>query len=103
MKIAIVTGGSNGIGKAAAIELGRRGIGVILTYNAAKKGAEEVVREIEKGGTVRAVALKLDLSQGSTFKDFTQGLMLFVPKYRQLCRNIGTGYFDKNDTQRVFL
>jgi NAD(P)-dependent dehydrogenase (short-subunit alcohol dehydrogenase family) len=72
MKVAIVTGGSNGIGKATALELGRRGVGVILTYHAAKKGAEEVVREIEQGGAIRAVALKLDLSQRSTFEDFTQ-------------------------------
>ena len=71
MKIAIVTGGSNGIGKATALELGRRGIGVILTYHSNRNGAEEIVREIETSGS-RAVALKLDLSQRSTFADFTR-------------------------------
>jgi len=69
MKIAIVTGGSNGIGKATAIELAKRGIGVILTYNSYKDRAEAVVIEIESMGA-RAVALKLDLSQSSTFKSF---------------------------------
>jgi NAD(P)-dependent dehydrogenase (short-subunit alcohol dehydrogenase family) len=71
-KIAIVTGGSNGIGKSTALELANRGIGVILTYKSDKKGAEDVIREIEEHGAARAVGLKLDLSQKSTFKDFAQ-------------------------------
>ncbi|MCI0619190.1 SDR family oxidoreductase [bacterium] len=72
MKTAIITGGSNGIGKATALELGKRGIGVILTYHANKKGAEEVIRKIERNNAVRAVGLKLDLGQKPTFADFTQ-------------------------------
>jgi len=72
MKIAIVTGGSNGIGKATALELGKRGIGVILTYNSNKDSADKVVNEIEQNGDGRAVALKLDLSQRSTFGGFAQ-------------------------------
>lgn len=69
MKVAIVTGGSNGIGKATAIELAKRGIGVILTYNSYKDRAEEVAREIEQSGG-RAVALKLDLQNRTSFKEF---------------------------------
>jgi len=72
MKIAIVTGGSNGIGKATALELGKRGIGVILTYNSHMDRAEAVVEEIEKNKNVRAVALKLNLSQRSTFEGFVR-------------------------------
>lgn len=72
MTIAIITGGSNGIGKATALELGKRGISVILTYNSYKDRAEDVVREIEKNAGVRAVALKLDLTQISTFAGFIQ-------------------------------
>lgn len=74
MKIAIITGGSNGIGKATALELGKRGIGVILTYHSNKNGAEDVVREIEQNDESRAVALRLDLSQRSTFAEFTQAV-----------------------------
>src|SRR5262245_41003447 len=74
MKIAIVTGGSNGIGKAAALELGKRGVGVILTYNSDKKSADEVVKTIEKNDGVRAVGLQLDLSQKMTFEDFTDAV-----------------------------
>lgn len=70
MKIAIITGGSNGIGKATALELGKRGISVILTYNSYQDRAEAVVKEIEKNEGVRAIALKLDLTRMSTFDGF---------------------------------
>lgn len=68
MKIAIVTGGSNGIGKATALELGKRGVSVILTYHSDKQGAENVIREIEQNKEVRALGLKLDLGNKSTFE-----------------------------------
>lgn len=72
MKIAIVTGGSNGIGRATALELGRRGVGVILTYHSYKERAEDVVKEIEKNSGVQAIALKLDLTQRATFDSFVE-------------------------------
>lgn len=71
MKIAIVTGGSNGIGKATALELGKRGIGVVLTYYSNENSAREVVKDIEKAGG-QAVALKLDLGQPATFEEFSR-------------------------------
>ena len=49
-KIAIVTGGSRGIGAAVAKELAKRGAKVLLTYNAGQSAARSVVREIEEAG-----------------------------------------------------
>ncbi|TGL44362.1 SDR family NAD(P)-dependent oxidoreductase [Leptospira perdikensis] len=72
MKVAIITGGSNGIGKATALELGKRGISVILTYNSYKERAEEVVIEIEKNKGVHAVALRLNLTKKETFDTFLE-------------------------------
>jgi NAD(P)-dependent dehydrogenase (short-subunit alcohol dehydrogenase family) len=70
-KIAIVTGGSSGIGRHAAIRLAERGAGVILTYNSSPDGAHETVAAIEaQGGT--AVAAQLDIGAGDTFDAFAR-------------------------------
>ncbi|BCB75765.1 SDR family oxidoreductase [Phytohabitans flavus] len=73
MKIAVVTGASSGIGRSAAIQIAKRGAGVVLTYNSNQLSAEEAVAEIEKeGGT--AVALRLDLGDTAGFPAFRDAL-----------------------------
>jgi NAD(P)-dependent dehydrogenase (short-subunit alcohol dehydrogenase family) len=69
MTVAIITGGSRGIGKAAALECAKRGIDVIVTYNSHKPGADEVVRNIERLGG-KAVALSLDVGKADAFPAF---------------------------------
>ncbi|MEU4162871.1 SDR family oxidoreductase [Actinoplanes sp. NPDC026670] len=69
MQIAIVTGASSGIGQSAAVQIARRGIGVVLTYQGNRSGALDTVAAIERdGGT--AVALPLDLGRSETFPGF---------------------------------
>ncbi len=58
-KIALLTGGSSGIGRHAAIRIAERGNGVILTYNLGPERALETVAAIEQAGGT-AVALQLD-------------------------------------------
>jgi NAD(P)-dependent dehydrogenase (short-subunit alcohol dehydrogenase family) len=73
MNIAIVTGGSSGIGASTAVELARRGTGVILTYNSNKQGAQDTVAAVEgAGGT--AVALPLDLGAAEDFPAFGESV-----------------------------
>jgi NAD(P)-dependent dehydrogenase (short-subunit alcohol dehydrogenase family) len=87
MTIAIVTGGSSGIGQSAAKQIAKRGSGVILTYSRNPQGALETVAEIEKdGGT--AVALPLDLGRSETFPAFTDAVT------RALAGTWQTGSFD---------
>jgi NAD(P)-dependent dehydrogenase (short-subunit alcohol dehydrogenase family) len=69
MKLAIVIGASSGIGQSAAIEIAKRGAGVILTYNANAKGAHETVAAIETAGGT-AVALPRDMGRSETFPGF---------------------------------
>lgn len=68
-RIAIVTGGSRGLGKNAALKLAERGIGIILTYRNQREDADAVVREIEQKG-VKAVALPLNVAESDTFAAF---------------------------------
>ena len=56
-KVALVTGGSRGLGKNMAIAIAKKGIDVILTYNSNKEAADKVVSDIESLGQ-KAVAFQ---------------------------------------------
>jgi NAD(P)-dependent dehydrogenase (short-subunit alcohol dehydrogenase family) len=68
-KIALVTGGSRGLGKNTALKLAEHGNDVILTYHRSRIEADAVVKDILHLGR-RAVALPLDVEITSTFPDF---------------------------------
>jgi NAD(P)-dependent dehydrogenase (short-subunit alcohol dehydrogenase family) len=68
-KIALVTGGSRGLGKNMAFALAKKGIDVILTYNSKTEEALAVVADIEKAGG-KAAALQLDAGNIKSFDDF---------------------------------
>lgn len=72
-KIALVTGGSRGIGRDVAISLARDGFGVVLTYLNGKEAADAAVSEIEAAGGA-AAALPLDVANVSALPDFRQRL-----------------------------
>lgn len=61
-KIALVTGGSRGLGKSSALALAQKGVDVIVTYNSQKEKADAVVQKIEKSGR-KACALQLNVSE----------------------------------------
>lgn len=65
-KIALVTGGSRGLGKNAAIKIASKGIGVILTYQSKKEEADATVNEIKALG-VPAAAIQLNVGDTKTF------------------------------------
>ena len=58
-KIALVTGGSRGLGKDMALRLAQKGIDVVLTFNSQEAEAKSVVAAIEKTGQ-KAAALQFD-------------------------------------------
>ncbi len=60
-KVAVVTGGSRGIGRAIALELARRGASVVVNYNRNAEAAAGVVSAIESAGG-RAVAAQADVA-----------------------------------------
>jgi 3-oxoacyl-[acyl-carrier protein] reductase len=60
-RVAVVTGGSRGIGRAVALELARRGAKVIVNYNKSPEAAEAVVNEIKAAGG-NAAAFQADVS-----------------------------------------
>lgn len=60
-KVAIVTGGSRGIGRAIALEFADRGAAVVVNYNKSPESAEEVVKQIQDAGG-KAAAFQADVS-----------------------------------------
>ena len=61
-KIALVTGSSQGIGRAIAVRFAQEGADVVINYNRGAKGAEEALAEIEAAGR-RGLIVQADLSK----------------------------------------
>src|SRR5258706_6312657 len=70
-KIALVTGGSRGLGKDMALSIARKGLDVIVTYRSKKDEAKQVVAQIESTGR-KAAALHLDMSNFSSLDNFVK-------------------------------
>jgi NAD(P)-dependent dehydrogenase (short-subunit alcohol dehydrogenase family) len=68
-KIALVTGGSRGLGKNMATSIAAKGIDVILTYRSNEESATAVVKEIEAMGQ-KAAALHLDMADFNSLDKF---------------------------------
>ncbi|WPC67885.1 SDR family oxidoreductase [Rhodoferax ferrireducens] len=94
--IALVTGGSRGLGKSTALHLARQGHDVILTYRSKQAEANDVVAQIEAMGQ-KAVALALNVSDSSSFASFAaQVLDVLLAQggrttFNVLINNAGTG------------
>jgi NAD(P)-dependent dehydrogenase (short-subunit alcohol dehydrogenase family) len=86
-KIALVTGGSRGLGRNMAISLAAGGTDVVITYNSNKGEAEKVVAEIQAMGRM-AVAFQLNSGNVSSFEGF------FKQVAEYLVANTGGDKFD---------
>jgi NAD(P)-dependent dehydrogenase (short-subunit alcohol dehydrogenase family) len=95
-KIAIVTGGSRGLGKDMALSLGKKGMGVILTYHTNKEEAENVVKDIQSGGQT-AAALPFDAGNIGGIDGFMEEILKTLKdkwnrdKFDFLINNAGVG------------
>jgi len=95
-KIALVTGGSRGLGKNMAIAIAKKGLDVIITYNSKKDEADAVVAEINSLGQ-KAAALQLNVSDAANFDPFfaevskTLSSVFGTSKFDYLVNNAGVG------------
>ena len=95
-KIALVTGGSRGLGKDMALNLSKKGLDVILTYHSKQEEADKVVSEIEEMDQ-KALAIQLDTGKTKTFDSFFNELKnalsskFNTDKFDFLVNNAGIG------------
>ncbi|RZK16283.1 MAG: SDR family oxidoreductase [Hymenobacter sp.] len=101
-KIALVTGGSRGLGKDMAQNLAKKGLDVILTYHSQQAEAEGVVAEIAALGQ-KAVAIQLDASNVGSFGGFFEQVKTALrdtfdtDRFDFLINNAGTGLYQPYD------
>ncbi len=67
--VALITGGSRGLGRSMALHLADRGTDVVVTYRAKAEDAQDVVAKVQAKGR-RGVALALDVGDSKSFKTF---------------------------------
>lgn len=95
--IALITGGSRGLGRNAAEHLARQGTDVILTYRSGRAEAGQVVAAIEALGR-RAAALQLDVADSGTFPAFAESVRQVLAGWDRtsfdfLVNNAGTALY----------
>jgi NAD(P)-dependent dehydrogenase (short-subunit alcohol dehydrogenase family) len=93
-KVAVVTGGSRGLGRSTVLSLARRGVDSIFTYHANRAEAEKVVGLVAEAGR-KAVALQLDTGDVRAFDPFVQRVRdalaeLGADRFDYLVNNAGT-------------
>ncbi|MGK2945068.1 MAG: SDR family NAD(P)-dependent oxidoreductase, partial [Desulfuromonadales bacterium] len=87
-KIAVVTGGSRGIGAAIATGLGSEGATVVINYNHSHEQAEAVVEEIKTMGS-SAIALQADISDAEATRVFIEKVLEKFGRIDILVNNAG--------------
>jgi NAD(P)-dependent dehydrogenase (short-subunit alcohol dehydrogenase family) len=85
-KIAVITGGSRGLGRNTVLSLARRGVSSICTYNSNRAEADKVVAFAEEAGA-RAIALQLDTGSIESFDEAVAGIGAAIAE-------LGAGRFD---------
>lgn len=93
--IALLTGGSRGLGRSMAESLAARGVDVLLTYQRSEAQAAELVRSLEAHG-VRAAALQLDVADSASFTAFAGRVRTQLARWQRerfdyLVNNAGIG------------
>jgi len=108
-KIAVVTGGSRGLGRDMVINLAKNGTNIIFTYHSNQTEADKVVSEVISLGQ-KAIAYPLDMGRIKTFDSFVNQVKDYLlenegsPNFDYLINNAGVGLYGSvtDTTEEVF-
>jgi 3-oxoacyl-[acyl-carrier protein] reductase len=98
-KVALVTGGSRGLGVATAEALGEKGADVAISYVASAEKAEDVVRKLKAKG-VRALAIRSDQAEPTSAKSLVDAAVSHLGKIDILVNNAGIAALTALDDAR---
>ncbi|WP_428493519.1 SDR family NAD(P)-dependent oxidoreductase [Rhodopila sp.] len=95
-RIALVTGGSRGLGRSTVLALAARGVNSIFTYSSNRAAADEVVALAEQAG-VKAAARQLDAGEVAAFRGFSNEVQYVLgewgaERFDYLVNNAGTSH-----------
>jgi NAD(P)-dependent dehydrogenase (short-subunit alcohol dehydrogenase family) len=107
-KVALITGGGSGIGRAVALACAGEGAKVVIAYNMNEKGARETVERITKSGG-KALAVKADVTKAVQVETLIKKTVETYGRLDCACNNAGiegpnilTGQYPEEDWDRVF-
>ncbi len=102
-RVALVTGGSRGLGRAIALRLARAGAAVAVNYRDRAEAAEEVVERIRREGG-RAIAVGANVSDGERVRELVERVAADLGSIEVLINNAGVGQVAQLDelTEEIF-
>lgn len=95
-KIALITGGSRGLGRNAALQLARQGVDILFTYRSGKTEADNLLTQLQSMG-IKAAAFELDTTRIAQFPEFARQITEALQTHWQrqqfdcLVNNAGVG------------
>ncbi len=99
-RVALVTGGSRGIGRGISLKLARRGMCVAINYTSSKNYAEQVASEIISHGG-RSLAVRADVSRSDEVEAMVKTIQKELGTIGVLVNNAGTGDLDYKGVSSV--
>ncbi len=91
-RVALVTGGGTGLGRATALELAGAGVSVAVGYSRSQGSAEAVVQQVAKSGG-RALAVQADISESSSVGAMISQVESGLGPIDILVNNAGTTHY----------
>ena len=88
-KVALVTGGSRGIGRAIALELGKRGASVVISYASNEAAAIETVKLLTDAGSPKAKSIRFDVADSEACSAAIDDVMKDFGRLDVLVNNAG--------------